>query len=34
MSTIKYLYIARNEQEHNVDDDFTEYVRTFLMSYF
>ena len=28
------FYIARIEQENNVYDDFTEDVRTFLMSYF
>ena len=26
------LYIASIEQENNFDDDFAEYVRTFLMS--
>ena len=28
------LYIARIEQANNVDDDFTEYVHTFLISDF
>ena len=28
------LYIERIEQENNVDDDFNEDLRTFLMSYF
>ena len=28
------LYIARIEQNNNGDDDFTEYLRTFLISDF
>ena len=34
LAQLTLLYIACIEQENNVDDDFTEYVRTFLMSDF
>ena len=33
LAQITILYMTRIEQENNVDDDFTEDVRTFLISY-
>ena len=33
LSQLTLLRIALIEQENNVDDDFTEYVRTFIKSY-
>ena len=33
LELLTLLYITRIEQENNGDDDFTEDVRTFLMSY-